>query len=78
MSTVQQISKVCPKDEKIMREEGRRLALCEEGEEVVITGMSGTFPESENVRVLEENLLAKKDLITEDYRRWKTCMFQLH
>lgn len=52
-------------------ETGRRLARCEAGEEVVITGISGVFPDSDNVKHFGENLLAKKDLITDDDRRWK-------
>uniref|UniRef100_H2Z2A8 Fatty acid synthase n=1 Tax=Ciona savignyi TaxID=51511 RepID=H2Z2A8_CIOSA len=38
---------------------------------VVITGVSGRFPESENVAEFWENLLNKVDMVTEDGRRWK-------
>jgi fatty acid synthase len=39
-------------------------------EEIVISGISGRFPESENFDEFAENLFANKDLITEDERRW--------
>ncbi|KAG7203842.1 hypothetical protein KM043_017898 [Ampulex compressa] len=41
-------------------------------EEVVISGIAGRFPESDNVRMLETNLFNKIDLITDDDRRWTT------
>lgn len=41
------------------------------GEEIVISGIAGRFPESENVQVLGKNLFEKKDLVTDDDRRWK-------
>lgn len=46
-------------------------AATEPGEEVVITGIAGRFPESNNVMELKENLLNKKDLVTENYSRWR-------
>lgn len=39
--------------------------------EIVITGMSGRFPESDSVGEFAENLFNKVDLITEDDRRWE-------
>lgn len=41
------------------------------GDEIVISGIAGRFPESRNVRSLQENLMKKLDLITDDDRRWK-------
>ncbi|PSN47450.1 hypothetical protein C0J52_01938 [Blattella germanica] len=41
------------------------------GEEVVISGISGCYPESGNVREFQENLFNKVDMITDDDRRWK-------
>lgn len=41
------------------------------GEDIVISGISGRFPESNNMRHLQENLFNKIDLITSDDRRWK-------
>lgn len=40
-------------------------------DDVVISGISGVFPESDNVVELANNLFAKRDLVTEDERRWK-------
>lgn len=44
------------------------------GEEVVITGISGRLPESDTVKEFMDNLLAGKDLVTDDERRWKKGM----
>ncbi|XP_034192524.2 fatty acid synthase [Osmia lignaria lignaria] len=49
----------------------RQLVSCKPGEEVVITGIAGRFPECNNVMELKTNLLNKKDLITENYSRWR-------
>ncbi len=46
--------------------------LVKEGEEVVISGMSGRFPESDNTDEFAKNLYNKVDMITEDDRRWPT------
>lgn len=40
-------------------------------DEVVIAGMSGRFPESNNLEELWENLINGVDMVTEDDRRWK-------
>nr|XP_022920510.1 fatty acid synthase-like [Onthophagus taurus] len=37
---------------------------------VVITGVSGSFPESENVNEFRDNLFNDVDLVTDDERRW--------
>lgn len=39
-------------------------------EEIVISGISGRYPCSDNVDEFAENLLAGKDLVTEDDLRW--------
>lgn len=39
-------------------------------DEVVVSGIAGRFPESENVQQLQDNLMSKRDLVTEDNRRW--------
>ena len=39
-------------------------------EEIVISGMSGRFPESDNMYQLHQNLMNKVDCITDDTRRW--------
>ncbi|XP_035738069.1 fatty acid synthase-like isoform X1 [Vespa mandarinia] len=43
----------------------------EPGEEVVISGLAGRFPESNNVEELKENLFNCKDCVTNDNCRWK-------
>lgn len=39
-------------------------------EEIVISGISGRFPEADNIDELKENLYNNVDMITEDSRRW--------
>lgn len=39
-------------------------------DEVVISGISGRFPESNSVAEFRENLFAGIDLVTDDERRW--------
>ena len=39
-------------------------------EEVVISGVSGRFPQSSNVEEFAEHLLNGDDLVTEDDKRW--------
>ncbi|CAH2098691.1 unnamed protein product [Euphydryas editha] len=41
------------------------------GEEIFITGVSGSFPDSDSVFHLKDNLFNKVDLISGDNRRWK-------
>ncbi|KMQ97230.1 fatty acid synthase [Lasius niger] len=43
----------------------------EPGEEIVISGIAGRFPDSNNVEELKTNLLNKVDLVSGDDRRWK-------
>ncbi|XP_014239844.1 fatty acid synthase-like [Cimex lectularius] len=50
---------------------GKKLASPSEEETVVITGMSGTFPEADNVTEFSEKLFNKVDMITDDNRRWE-------
>ncbi|CAK1589941.1 unnamed protein product [Parnassius mnemosyne] len=50
---------------------GHRLSHPLPGEEVLITGCSGYFPDSDSVMHLQENLFNKVDLISGDGRRWK-------
>lgn len=40
-------------------------------EEVVIAGMSGKLPESENLQEFWANLISGVDMVTDDDRRWK-------
>ena len=47
------------------------------GDDIVITGIAGCFPESENVYQFQDNLFNKVDMVTEDDRRWKFGEFVL-
>jgi hypothetical protein len=50
------------------------------GEEVVIAGISGRLPESDNIEEFRDQLFAGVDLITDDERRWpsgRNLNFQL-
>lgn len=40
-------------------------------EEIVISGISGIFPESNNVYEFQDNLFNNVDMTTDDDRRWK-------
>ena len=46
-------------------------------EDIVISGISGRFPESDSVDELAENLLNNVDMITEDERRWPIGLYGL-
>uniref|UniRef100_A0A0N4ZB91 Fatty acid synthase n=1 Tax=Parastrongyloides trichosuri TaxID=131310 RepID=A0A0N4ZB91_PARTI len=46
-------------------------------EDIVITGVSGRFPRSENVAEFGEHLFAGEDLITEDDLRWPPGYYDL-
>ncbi|XP_071066957.1 fatty acid synthase isoform X2 [Dasypus novemcinctus] len=46
-------------------------------EEVVIAGMSGKLPESENLQEFWANLLGGVDMVTDDDRRWKAGLYGL-
>ncbi|CAF4803306.1 unnamed protein product [Pieris macdunnoughi] len=50
---------------------GHRLSHPPPGDEVLISGISGYFPDSDSVMHLQENLFNKIDLISNDARRWK-------
>jgi len=39
--------------------------------EVVISGLSGRFPESDNIAEFREHLINGDDMVTEDDRRWE-------
>lgn len=42
----------------------------EKPNDVVISGMSGRFPESENIYKFKENLYKKVDMVTKENKRW--------
>ncbi|KAL3270433.1 hypothetical protein HHI36_020988 [Cryptolaemus montrouzieri] len=50
---------------------GRFLANPPPGEEVCVTGVSGVFPNSEDVHELRHNLFNKIDMVDGDTRRWE-------
>ncbi|KAJ3652400.1 hypothetical protein Zmor_018369 [Zophobas morio] len=50
---------------------GRWLSSPPPGEEVVISGVSGRFPESENIYEFRDNLFNKKQMVSENEKRWK-------
>jgi hypothetical protein len=54
---------------------GMRLAHPPPGEEVVISGVSGCFPDSSNVYHLRDNLMNKVDMVSGDHRRWKLGLY---
>lgn len=41
------------------------------GNDVVISGIAGVFPDSDNVSQFGDNLFSKVDLVSDDDRRWK-------
>lgn len=59
-------------------EYGRRLAKCEEEERVVISGISGVYPNCENVSELAEALFKGKDLITGKHGVWLAERFNYY
>ncbi|XP_054986055.1 fatty acid synthase [Sorex araneus] len=46
-------------------------------EEVVIAGLSGKLPESDNIQEFWDNLVGGVDMVTEDDRRWKAGLYGL-
>ena len=54
---------------------GRGVNAQDPGEEIVISGIAGRFPDSDNMKHFQENLFNKVDLISDDDRRWKLGKF---
>ena len=48
------------------------------GDDIVITGIAGCFPESENVYQFRDNLYNKVDMVTGEDRRWKLGEFMCY
>ncbi|KAI1291794.1 Fatty acid synthase [Halotydeus destructor] len=46
-------------------------------EDVVVSGISGRFPESDNVDELADNLMNHVDMVTDDERRWPRGLYGL-
>jgi len=70
MSRQQAIELKIKKDREIALIARRRLVKCVPGDEVVISGCSGSFPDCDGLPEFAENLFNKVDLITSDNRRW--------
>lgn len=54
---------------------GKRLIAESPEEEIVISGIAGRFPDSDDMKHFKENLFNKVDLISDDDRRWKLGEF---
>lgn len=70
MSRQQAIELKIKKDREIALKAGRKLAKCEPGDEIVLSGFSGSFPDSDGLPNFAESLFNKVDLISADHRRW--------
>lgn len=70
MSRQQAIELKIKKDREIALRAGRRLVKCDVADEIVISGFSGSFPNSDGLPNFAENLFNKVDLISDDDRRW--------
>ena len=46
-------------------------------EDVVITGISGRFPESNTIEEFKQQLIDGVDLVTDDERRWPSGLYGL-
>ena len=42
-------------------------------EEIVISGIAGRFPNSDNINEFQKNIFNKMDLGSEDHQRWTNC-----
>ena len=64
---------------------GEQEALCQQQlqqysvqqQDIVISGVSGKFPESDNVEEFAKNLYSGVDMVTEDERRWPSGLYGL-
>lgn len=77
MSRQQAIELKIKTDREIALKAGRRLVKCDPGDEIVISGFSGSFPNSDGLPQFADNLFNKVDLISDDDRRWtigKICL----
>lgn len=46
-------------------------------EDVVVSGISGRYPESDNINEFRDNLINKRDMVTDDDRRWPQGLYGL-
>jgi len=70
MSRQQAIELKIKTDREIALKAGRRLVKCDPGDEIVISGFSGSFPNSDGLPDFANKLFNKEDLISDDNRRW--------
>lgn len=50
---------------------GRTWNGVDSGEEIVISGIAGRFPNSDNMNELRENLFNRVELLKADHGRWE-------
>lgn len=74
MTRQQAIELKIKNDRQIALNAGRKLVKCDPGDEIVISGISGSFPDSDGLPNFAENLFNKVDLISGDDRRWSIRM----
>ncbi|CAL1678658.1 unnamed protein product [Lasius platythorax] len=46
-------------------------------EEIVISGIAGRFPNSDNIKEFQENIFNKKDLGSNDHQRWTDYIYEM-
>ena len=59
------------------RPEVRRKPVYDMNEDIVISGIAGRFPESDNMDEYANNLFKNIDMVTDDDRRWPSGMSQI-
>lgn len=70
MSRQRAIELKIKRDRRIALEAGRRLARCDPADAIVVSGISGCFPDSDGLPDFADNLFGKVDVISDDDRRW--------
>ncbi|XP_020299195.1 fatty acid synthase-like, partial [Pseudomyrmex gracilis] len=55
----------------------KQSTLCNTNKEIVISGIAGRFPNSDNMKQLQDNLFNEIDLASNDNRRWNTVEFDM-
>ncbi|CAL1678238.1 unnamed protein product [Lasius platythorax] len=46
-------------------------------EEIVISGIAGRFPNSNNIKEYQENIFNKMDLGSDDHQRWTNYIYEM-
>ncbi|XP_011870345.1 PREDICTED: fatty acid synthase-like [Vollenhovia emeryi] len=60
-----------------MNQTNSRLNM-DDGEEIVISGIAGRFPDTNNLKEFQENLSNKVDLGSSNHGRWNNCYNMCH